>query len=75
MRKFLFWPIRESLCSRNAKISRIFRLAKVSAPKVNMEEKLPADRIVEMHSTIINSTHKTEPKGHIPLLTQTDVLF
>ena len=33
-RKILFWPIRESLCQRNAKISRIFRPAKVSAPKV-----------------------------------------
>ena len=29
--KILFWPIRESLCSRNAKISRIFPLEKVSA--------------------------------------------
>ena len=34
-RKILFWPIRESSCSRNAKISRIFPLAKVSAPKVD----------------------------------------
>ena len=33
-RKIIFWPIRENLCSRNAKISRIFRLAKVYAPKV-----------------------------------------
>ena len=33
-RKILFWSIRESLCSRNTKISRIFPLAKVSAPKV-----------------------------------------
>ena len=33
-RKIIFWPIRESLCSRNAKISRIFRLAKIYAPKV-----------------------------------------
>ena len=33
--KILFCPICESLlCSRNAKISQIFRLAKVSAPKV-----------------------------------------
>ena len=33
--KFYFGQFaRESLCSRNAKISRIFRLAKVSAPKV-----------------------------------------
>ena len=38
-----------------------------------MEEKLPADRIVEMHSSIINSTHKTQPKGHILLVSQTDV--
>ena len=40
-----------------------------------MEEKLPADGIVEIHSTIINSTHKTQPKGHIPLVTPTDVLY
>ena len=33
-RKIIFWPIRESLCSRNANFSRIFPLAKVSAPKV-----------------------------------------
>ena len=39
-RKILFWPIRESLCSRNAKISRIFRFAKVSAPKVLFKLKI-----------------------------------
>ena len=33
-RKKLFWPIRESLCSPNAKILQILLLAKVSAPKV-----------------------------------------
>ena len=26
-----------------------------------MEEKLPADRIAKIHSTTINSTHKTQP--------------
>ena len=40
-----------------------------------MEDKLPADRIVEIHRTIINFTQKTQPKGHNALVTPTDVLF
>ena len=35
MRKILFWPFRESLSPQNAKMSRIFPLAKVYAPKVH----------------------------------------